>query len=103
MKLSTLWWAFVVVLLAGNVGAAEPSTTPEPRPQQATRAKREQPKLTDESVRAQDRLYRKTPQGELYLHFFFPPDWKAGDTRPAIVFFFGGAWRTGSYRAFVPQ
>ena len=61
------------------------------------------PRLTQQPARSEQRLYRKAPEGELYLHFFFPADWKAADRRPAIVFFFGGAWKTGSYRSFVPQ
>jgi acetyl esterase len=61
------------------------------------------PKLTTENVRTEERLYRKTPEGELHLHLFYPPDWKNGDARPAIVFFFGGGWKNGTYTQFVPQ
>jgi acetyl esterase/lipase len=104
MKLSTLCWVLVAVLLAANIRAAEPKDAKAPPSQQSARASHAaRPALTDEAVRAEDRLYSKTPQGDLYLHFFFPSDWKADDNRPAIVFFFGGAWRTGSYLAFVPQ
>jgi acetyl esterase/lipase len=39
----------------------------------------------------------------LYLHVYYPPDWKATDKRPAIVFFFGGGWKNGSHTQFVPQ
>ena len=39
----------------------------------------------------------------MYLHIYYPPDWKAGDTRPAIVLFFGGSWKVGSYRQMEPQ
>src|SRR6185503_12799343 len=59
--------------------------------------------LTDQPVRSEERLYRKAPEGDLYLHLYYPPDWKAGDTRPAIVLFFGGSWKVGSYRAMEPQ
>lgn len=61
------------------------------------------PKLTNETVRTEERLYRKTPEGELFLHLFYPPDWNKGDARPAIVFFFGGGWKNGAYTQFVPQ
>jgi acetyl esterase/lipase len=47
--------------------------------------------------------YKKTPQGELQIEFFFPPGWQATDPRPAIVFFFGGAWRVGERKQFYPQ
>jgi acetyl esterase len=47
--------------------------------------------------------YKTTPQGELKIELFFPPDWKPADKRPAIVFFFGGGWTHGDRRQFVPQ
>ena len=48
-------------------------------------------------------LYKQTPQGELKLHVFNPPDLKPGDQRPAIVFFFGGGWNGGSPGHFYGQ
>ena len=60
-------------------------------------------KLTDATIRSDQRLYRKTPEGELFLHFYYPAGWKATDARPAIVLFFGGGWKTGSYRQLAPQ
>ena len=35
-------------------------------------------------------VYRKTEQAELGIEIFRPKGWKAGDTRSAVVFFFGG-------------
>lgn len=55
------------------------------------------------AVKHEDRVYKQTPQGELQLHFSFPADWKPTDKRPAIVFFFGGGWKNGSYKQFVEQ
>lgn len=66
-------------------------------------ADRQRPRLIEQSIRSEERLYRTTPQGDLYLHLYFPPDWKRTDVRPAIVFFFGGGWNTGSYQQFTPQ
>jgi acetyl esterase len=60
-------------------------------------------KLTTAAVKAEERVYKTTPQGELKLHLFFPPDWKASDRRPVMVFFFGGGWRNGAFTQFVPQ
>jgi acetyl esterase/lipase len=60
-------------------------------------------KLTDQSIRSEKRLYRHAPEGDLYLHIYYPPGWKAEDQRPAIVFFFGGGWKAGSYLKFVPH
>ena len=61
------------------------------------------PKLTDAEHWTADHVFKKTPEGELTLHCFLPADWKPTDKRPVIVFFFGGAWRNGSYLQFVPQ
>ena len=67
------------------------------------RAKLGAPKMTEVPVKNEERVYKKTPQGELALHFSFPVDWKASDKRPAIVFFFGGGWKSGSFTQFVAQ
>jgi acetyl esterase/lipase len=62
-----------------------------------------QPKLTPVAIKTAEQLYRKTPQGELFMHLYYPPDWKATDQRPVIVFFFGGGWKNGSHVQFMPQ
>lgn len=61
------------------------------------------PRLIDEEIRTEERLYRKSPEGDLHLHLYFPSDWKQDDARPAIVFFFGGGWKKGSYEQFAAQ
>jgi len=48
-------------------------------------------------------VYKKTPQGDLSLSIHLPPDWKATDSRPAIVFFFGGGWNKGRVTQFESQ
>src|SRR5438477_2375328 len=45
-------------------------------------------------------VYKTTPQGDLKINLYFPPDWKAADRRPAIVFFFGGSCTTGNPAQF---
>jgi acetyl esterase/lipase len=55
----------------------------------------------DENVK--EFVYKKTPQGELKLYVHLPPDWKAEDKRPGIVFFFGGGWTGGTVEQFRPQ
>lgn len=73
----------------------------------ATPAHGQQPKgtikLTDAKVITADHVYKKTPEGELTLHGFFPADWKPTGKRPVIVFFFGGGWKNGAFTQFVPQ
>lgn len=48
-------------------------------------------------------LYKKTAQAALNLKGYFPAGWKAEDKRPAIVFFFGGGWTSGTPTQFEPQ
>ena len=48
-------------------------------------------------------VYKQTPQGELKIYVHLPKGWTAGDKRPAIVFFFGGGWRSGTVEQFRPQ
>ena len=48
-------------------------------------------------------VYKKTPQAELELVVHYPPDWKASDSRPGIVFFFGGGWTNGRVEQFARQ
>src|SRR5205823_285667 len=55
------------------------------------------PHLTTAEVRTAEHVYKQTPQGDLTLHFYLPPDWKPSDKRPAVVFFFGGGWKNGSF------
>lgn len=47
--------------------------------------------------------YKTTPQGELQLHAFRPPQHDPDDSRPAIVFFFGGGWSGGTPEQFYPH
>ena len=65
--------------------------------------KKAAPTMTDAAVLHQDRVYKATPQGKLELHLSLPADWKPADKRPAILFFFGGGWKNGSYTQFVSQ
>ncbi|TKG93721.1 hypothetical protein EYV94_15870 [Puteibacter caeruleilacunae] len=44
--------------------------------------------------------YKKTPQGELKLHMFYPEEGKEGVNRPAMVCFFGGGWVGGNPKQF---
>lgn len=57
----------------------------------------------EETVRTESVIYRKTPQAELKLTVHYPPQWKATDARPSIVFFFGGGWSGGTPEQFLKQ
>lgn len=47
--------------------------------------------------------YKKVGGVELKMHVFYPPDYQPSDKRPAMVFFFGGGWKTGSPSHFYDQ
>jgi acetyl esterase len=47
-------------------------------------------------------VYKITPQGDLRINVYFPPNWKASDRRPTIAFFFAGSCATGSPAQFAP-
>ncbi len=47
--------------------------------------------------------YKRKDGVELKLHVFNPENHKPTDSRPAIVFFFGGGWMTGTPRQFYQQ
>lgn len=48
-------------------------------------------------------VYKATSEGELRLHVFSPDRPNILVRRPAVVFFFGGGWTSGSVTQFVPQ
>ncbi|MBC8375913.1 MAG: alpha/beta hydrolase fold domain-containing protein [FCB group bacterium] len=47
--------------------------------------------------------YKTIGENDLSLYCFYPDDFNPGDSRPAIVFFFGGGWKGGSVQQFFPQ
>lgn len=48
-------------------------------------------------------VYKKTNEAELRAFVYTPDDHDANATRPAIVFFHGGGWRSGSPSQFAPH
>ncbi|MDA1043638.1 MAG: alpha/beta hydrolase [Verrucomicrobia bacterium] len=55
---------------------------------------------TDKTAPDKSLTFKKIDGTELQLHVFTPEDHKASDKRPAIVFFFGGGWNSGSPSQF---
>lgn len=76
-------------------GDAEDIDMKSPRLAKADRS-RVQPRRSPDKVIA----FKKTPQGDLQLHCYLPPQWKAGDRRPAIIFWFGGGFVGGTPTQF---
>lgn len=73
------------ILLSGlAVGANRRGGVPAPRSLPGSRAE----------------MYKKIGDVELPIHIFEPANHKAGDKRPAIVFFFGGGWTGGTPAQF---
>lgn len=87
MRLQKLRLPLLLVLLfAGMVAHAKPAA----QPLKLAGATRE--------------LYKKTPEADLYLYRFDPPDYDtAQELRPAVVFFFGGGWMSGKVTQFEAQ
>jgi len=71
--------AAIIILLGGTVFAAE--ATPD----------------------VKTMTYKTIGDKELQIHIHYPPGWKASDSRPAIIFFFGGGWSGGKIEQFQPQ
>ncbi|MCB1227342.1 MAG: alpha/beta hydrolase [Verrucomicrobiales bacterium] len=95
--LSLLLAAFLPLSLASGQEPSPPAKPRRPLPKEPI-------PLTDAPVQTREVTYKTTPQGELNLHFYLPPHWDPKkDQRPAMVFFFGGGWRSGSYRQFISQ
>ena len=66
------------------------------------------PLSADEAVKGEagkviESTYKTTADKKLNVFTHFPEDWKPGDKRPAIVFFFGGGWVNGMPTAFERQ
>ncbi len=52
---------------------------------------------------AQSRAYKSVNGAELRLHIFKPQKRSTATALPAVVFFFGGGWTSGTVTQFVPQ
>jgi len=48
-------------------------------------------------------VYREVNGVKLNAYIFTPPNHRASDHRPAVLFFFGGGWKGGSPGQFLPQ
>ncbi|HEY1121246.1 MAG TPA: alpha/beta hydrolase, partial [Haloferula sp.] len=59
--------------------------------------------LTSARAEAEKVVYKKLGTRELTLEVDRPAAWTATDKRPAIVFFFGGGWKSGAPKQFQSQ
>ena len=88
--------ALLIVTIVGIAGAAEKAAS-EGKPKKAG--------FTYPPVFSgvQVVTYKTVGETKLALNIFNPEGHKASDSRPAIVFFFGGGWTSGSPRQFEQQ
>ncbi|MFP6901657.1 MAG: alpha/beta hydrolase [Opitutales bacterium] len=61
------------------------------------------PKYPPEMPDAREVVYKTASETKLKLWIFEPKDHQATDKRPAVVFFFGGGWRSGTPSQFEKQ
>lgn len=98
MKACSLLFAVVFSGLALNASAQD-----QPKAKKAGKAKAAPAAAAPLPDGVKEFTYKATPQGELKLFVHYPPDWKATDQRPTIVFFFGGGWKNGTTTQFLNQ
>ncbi|MCC9606379.1 alpha/beta hydrolase [Blastopirellula sp. JC732] len=58
---------------------------------------------TSDGVKQRTEVYKKVGDVELTMHIYEPADHTAQAKSPAIVFFFGGGWTSGSPKQFFPH
>ena len=63
----------------------------------------QKPAYPPEMPGSRTEVYRATESVELRAWIFEPPGHSADDSRPAIVFFFGGGWNGGTPGQFRPH
>jgi len=122
MKTSIVWARFFIVmaaLICGNVDA-QSITKPTPTPKKSastpaaeskmqasksqalkSQALKSQKPKTKEVAADKIEAYKSIDGVDLNAYIFLPEGHHASDKRPAIVFFFGGGWNSGSPNQFV--
>lgn len=59
-------------------------------------------RLPEQARPTHTEIYKKVGDVSLRMFLFRPADWRPSDSRPAIVFFFGGGWGGGDVRRLMP-
>ncbi len=75
----------------------------KPAAPQKKAAKRETPREPSPGTTLKEFTYKHASDTDLKIIVHYPAGWKAGDKRPAIVFFFGGGWKNGQPAQFFSQ
>ena len=58
---------------------------------------------TEEATNKTTQVYKTVGERKLRIHISKPVDWKATDSRPAVLFFHGGGWTGGKPGQFDPH
>ncbi len=87
-------------LLTLGIGALASLSVAGPVSAQETNRKADYPPKMEGS---QEHVYRQLDGEPLKLWAFSPKEHRAGDARPAILFFFGGGWTGGTPKQFEQQ
>ncbi|MBI4580330.1 MAG: alpha/beta hydrolase [Planctomycetes bacterium] len=98
MRSRTAWVLIVVVGVCVHTQAAQTKR----KPRDSANAARSRP-APDGLDGAQSEIYKTIGDVDLKLYVFRSESREGGGRRPAIVFFFGGGWKSGSPGQFVPQ
>ena len=97
--------ALVIALLCSSLATAQPARQRRDanRSKQAQRSKQAKRQRPYPAVLpgAEVKVYKKIGDVELNMYVFSPPGHQSTDRRPAIVFFFGGGWKSGSPAQFL--
>jgi len=101
MKRISLCLVVVLAVLLARTAAQEQK--PPPRKGREPRSRAGAPRVGRTQQPQKSVVFKRTPQAELNLHFYFPKDWESDDRRPAIVFWFGGGFVGGSPAQFYPK
>src|SRR5688572_5896111 len=79
----------LLVLALGALGSALPLHAADSAPAKP-------PEITPITLPGAESFIYRDGERPMRLFIVKPKDWKAGDRRPALVFFFGGGWTTGT-------
>lgn len=92
--------SFVVVLAVLVSLTAGQEEKARARAKRERRSAADAPRVSPSQPPAKSVVFKKTPQADLSLHFYFPEGWKPDDRRPAVVFWFGGGFVGGTPSQF---
>lgn len=93
----------ILLILGTALLLIVPGAAAQEKSKKAKRAKKDAdypPQLANATAEVYKTIGKNSDAVKLQLYSYFPKDHKATDQRPAIVFFFGGGWQSGSPRQF---